>query len=667
MILSDWDIKVYLEKNLLVIKPLFEDTVRENGVDLRFGYQFCRFKGGNTVVDTRIMNIPDVLECVNVNREIGFIVRPYEHVLATTLEWVELPHDLVGLVNLRSSFARAGIYIPPCLHPDSWVLGDGGTPMPAGEAKMVYDPITQTWSGRRVSLKYRGEMVEVYIDDIPEIVTPNHRYMAFDEMSDPPYLEKPAMLLEPGDLVAVIRQPTVVERGSEKFLLPPSSARVRIGEELVDRINCLARENGVPLGDLIERLRIGEGPSDHSISPSNAIEFKDLQILLEALGIPVIDEIEHISIIADGESYSAKNFTHRVEDVARFVGYYVGGGAPLGETVYPTVFGEDYELVLNYAELAKKLFGVKYFVVRHNNRTAAQFKRVLGDWLVNHFSEGVAIDFQARKAPKVIVSSSNRAVAEFLAGLYDARGRSDAEDIVLSTTSRVLAIQVKLLLLRLGIYASVDVNSRSEYTQGQIYTVRAYGASSIRALRSWVEYSTGTLSLYSEGADLIPLSYTARRALAELPRGAGEVESKLTSCAHSGKIPVSDVPLAVSKLREHKPTGFLKAIADILWTSKFRWVKVKRVNRVPYEGEVIDWETPSGWHVTYGTITHNTVIDAGFKGNITIELIGGPQPVKVYPEQRFLHVVFLRTSSPVYRPYTGKYQGQVSVTPPKPD
>ncbi|MEM1696702.1 MAG: dCTP deaminase, partial [Desulfurococcaceae archaeon] len=27
----------------------------------------------------------------------------------------------------------------------------------------------------------------------------------------------------------------------------------------------------------------------------------------------------------------------------------------------------------------------------------------------------------------------------------------------------------------------------------------------------------------------------------------------------------------------------------------------------------------------------------------------------------------LRTSSPVYKPYTGKYQGQVNVTPPKPD
>jgi len=113
MILSDWDIRVYLEKELLIIEPLFQDTIRENGVDLRFGYRFCRFRGGDLLIDTKVMNVPDVLECTDVGRGEGFIVKPYEHVLATTLEWVELPHDLVGLVNLRSSFARVGLYIPP--------------------------------------------------------------------------------------------------------------------------------------------------------------------------------------------------------------------------------------------------------------------------------------------------------------------------------------------------------------------------------------------------------------------------------------------------------------------------------------------------------------------------------------------------------------------------
>ncbi|OYT39435.1 MAG: dCTP deaminase [Desulfurococcales archaeon ex4484_58] len=114
MILSDWDIRVYIEKKLLVIDPLFPDTIRENGVDLRFGNQFCRFKKyRDVVVDTKKDPVTDVLECIEVDDEEGFTIQPLEHILATTLEWVELPDDLIGFVNLRSTFARYSLYIPP--------------------------------------------------------------------------------------------------------------------------------------------------------------------------------------------------------------------------------------------------------------------------------------------------------------------------------------------------------------------------------------------------------------------------------------------------------------------------------------------------------------------------------------------------------------------------
>ncbi len=112
MILSDWDIRVYLEKKLLVIDPLFEDTVRENGVDLRLGEVFCRFKKSKDVIDTLKQGVNDFLECFEV-KDSGFVINPLEHILTTTLEYVEFPQDLVGLVNLRSTFARYGLYIPP--------------------------------------------------------------------------------------------------------------------------------------------------------------------------------------------------------------------------------------------------------------------------------------------------------------------------------------------------------------------------------------------------------------------------------------------------------------------------------------------------------------------------------------------------------------------------
>ncbi len=116
MILSDWDIRVYIEKKLLIIDPLFPDTIRENGVDLRFGYEFCRFKKTvDTVIDSRKDPIDKVIECIKVDENTGFTIQPLEHILATTLEWIELPHDLIGFVNLRSTFARLSLYIPPTI------------------------------------------------------------------------------------------------------------------------------------------------------------------------------------------------------------------------------------------------------------------------------------------------------------------------------------------------------------------------------------------------------------------------------------------------------------------------------------------------------------------------------------------------------------------------
>ncbi len=113
MILSDWDIRLYIEKKLLKIDPLYPDTIRENGIDLRFGKEFCRYTAGKEVIDSR-SGVPErYLVCEEIDAEKGYVIMPGDRILATTLEYVEVPIDLVGLVNLRSTFARLGLYIPP--------------------------------------------------------------------------------------------------------------------------------------------------------------------------------------------------------------------------------------------------------------------------------------------------------------------------------------------------------------------------------------------------------------------------------------------------------------------------------------------------------------------------------------------------------------------------
>ena len=66
-----------------------------------------------------------------------------------------------------------------------------------------------------------------------------------------------------------------------------------------------------------------------------------------------------------------------------------------------------------------------------------------------------------------------------------------------------------------------------------------------------------------------------------------------------------------------------------------------------------------------GLLIPPTIIDAGFEGQLTIEVVGSSFPVKLKRGTRFLHLIFARTLTPVEHPYKGKYQRQTGVTVPK--
>jgi len=61
-----------------------------------------------------------------------------------------------------------------------------------------------------------------------------------------------------------------------------------------------------------------------------------------------------------------------------------------------------------------------------------------------------------------------------------------------------------------------------------------------------------------------------------------------------------------------------------------------------------------------GIMLPPTVVDAGFEGNITLEIaVFGTQRLPV--GQRFAHLIFAKLCSPS-EPYAGKYQGQTGIT-----
>jgi len=113
MILGDRDLKYYIEKGLIVIEPFSPEIIRENGVDLRLGRQMARLKRTDKVLDiTENFNVEDFYEIVEGDY---FIIQPNERVLLATLEYIKLPHDVMAFVELRSTYARLGLSLPPTI------------------------------------------------------------------------------------------------------------------------------------------------------------------------------------------------------------------------------------------------------------------------------------------------------------------------------------------------------------------------------------------------------------------------------------------------------------------------------------------------------------------------------------------------------------------------
>jgi dCTP deaminase len=171
MILSDRDIKKALASGRIVITPVIDPKTQMGScsVDLRLGKQFRIFNHSKfAYIDPNNPKLAtDMMAEVKLKNGEPFILQPGDFVLATTMEKVTLPDDLVGRLEGRSSLGRLGIVVH--------------------STASIFDP---GWSGMVVmELGNLGRM--------PVALYPGMRIcsMTFEELSSPaqvPYTKKKA-------------------------------------------------------------------------------------------------------------------------------------------------------------------------------------------------------------------------------------------------------------------------------------------------------------------------------------------------------------------------------------------------------------------------------------------------------------------------------------------
>jgi dCTP deaminase len=110
-VLSDGTIVRLVEEGRIRIDPWDPSLVQPASVDLRLGDTFRVFNN-HRVTSIDLRELPENLtEEVRVEEDDSFVIHPGEFCLGRTLEWVELPDDIVARIEGKSSLGRLGLIV----------------------------------------------------------------------------------------------------------------------------------------------------------------------------------------------------------------------------------------------------------------------------------------------------------------------------------------------------------------------------------------------------------------------------------------------------------------------------------------------------------------------------------------------------------------------------
>ena len=110
-VLSDHDIAVALAGGRVRVDPYDPADLQPSSIDLHLDRSFRVFRNNRyPFIDVRSPQ-PDLTELLSITDDEPFVLHPGEFVLGQTLEWVELPDDLVARLEGKSSLGRLGLLI----------------------------------------------------------------------------------------------------------------------------------------------------------------------------------------------------------------------------------------------------------------------------------------------------------------------------------------------------------------------------------------------------------------------------------------------------------------------------------------------------------------------------------------------------------------------------
>ncbi len=110
-VLSDGTIRRLVADGRIVIDPWDDGMVQPASVDLRLGNSFRVFHNHRAAAIDLADPPTGLTELIEIGDDEPFVIHPGEFCLGQTLEWVELPDDVVARIEGKSSLGRLGLIV----------------------------------------------------------------------------------------------------------------------------------------------------------------------------------------------------------------------------------------------------------------------------------------------------------------------------------------------------------------------------------------------------------------------------------------------------------------------------------------------------------------------------------------------------------------------------
>ncbi|HEY3140416.1 MAG TPA: dCTP deaminase [Acidimicrobiales bacterium] len=668
MILSDRTIREELAAGRITIDPLDDGCVQPSSVDLRLDRLFRVFLNHTMPVIDVKKDLEDLTRLVEIAEDDAFILHPGEFVLASTLERVGLPNDLVARIEGKSSLGRLGLLIHSSLPGSEPVLvfdGERLVPRPIEEVVRkqlrgmvaAFDPDTFEVGYHEITGWYEGPPDRIFEVELASgrrvRVTAGHNLFTLDRAGELTKIRTgqlqpgvriavPGTLPDPLDEAADIVVADLVPESDYPYVTvegPTVAAAFAVRE---DELNDLLRNEGY------------EGTTYYRRGARLPYPVAaQLYGLLDTLG-----EADRVSWKQGRNPVPARISVDT--ELAWFLGIYVAEGFRRANQV---VVSNADQSILDRAAAVLEHLELTYHRGPEAITCGSSILSALLGWL------GTGGKAPTKRVPPVVFGWPTPLIEAFLSGVVDGDGSLDGGRTSVWTTSHGLVGDLLLLFSRLGQRAgSCAFPARGNALPSwQVYTPNREHKllTSVPLPNQLLVDLRNECQLSQAGAARLA-GYRAAAGLGRLERGRNinavwrrtlkRIRDGFTQCAPTAQsLPLLDRLVDGGLLWDEvvvvRDTGVTEAIFDIEVRPSSRKIE----NFVAGHG---------------GVFTSNTAgfIDAGFDGHITLELSNVANlPITLYPGMKIGQVSFLRMTTPADVPYGqvagSKYQNQRGPTP----